>query len=186
MDRHTYTLDDPNADTKPVYKGTTAEGISGNNVVGLYYDTAGKGHGFLYNISTEQYTTLDDPLATQYTVPTGIDGNTVFGDYTDASNCSAYYYYRHLHHGHLHEPEHRHARADLAMGWNFRQHSCRHLHRYRHDNGHGFVATVPEPSSCLLALAFISFIAFTRRRRAKETGFGAVECDPTNRPESIQ
>ena len=47
------TLDDPYAAQDQNLKGTGAEAISGNNVVGIYYDSAGDGHGFLYNISTK-------------------------------------------------------------------------------------------------------------------------------------
>jgi hypothetical protein len=57
--------------------GTIADGISGNNIVGIYYNSSGT-HGFLYDGST--YTTLDDPLG-QDTYVEGISGNTIVGWY---------------------------------------------------------------------------------------------------------
>jgi hypothetical protein len=65
-------------------KGTSAQGIDGNNIVGLYTDSLGASHGFLYDGAT--YTTLDDPLAGPFgTVAIEISGNNIVGSYTDAS-----------------------------------------------------------------------------------------------------
>ena len=77
------TLDDPLGTG-----GTTAYGISGNNIVGWYANSSGWQLGFLYNGST--YTTLTDPLSVQSTmhgpVPNGnyaygISGNNTVGLY---------------------------------------------------------------------------------------------------------
>jgi len=64
------TLDDPLASHSPPQPGyafgTSAYGISGNNIVGSYIDyidSSFNSHGFLYNGSN--YQTLDDPLAGQ-------------------------------------------------------------------------------------------------------------------------
>ncbi len=65
---------------------TAAYDISGNNVVGNYYD--GNTHGFIYNLSNETTTTLDDPSATMGaggTYATGIDGTVVVGYYYTGS-----------------------------------------------------------------------------------------------------
>ena len=66
-------------------KGTFAQGINGNNIVGFYTDSAGNNHGFLYDGAS--YTTLDDPLAAGPlgTAAIGISGNNIVGQYTDAS-----------------------------------------------------------------------------------------------------
>jgi len=76
------TLDDPLAGPR----GTDAFGISGNNIVGTYSDSSGKGHGFLYNGST--YTTLNDSLGVGFagTQPLGISGNNIVGYYSDSLN----------------------------------------------------------------------------------------------------
>lgn len=72
------TLDDPNASSGT--GDTFATGVSDKNVCGSYVDSAGFKHGFIFNLSTSTYTTLDvaGGLNTQ---PTGISGNNVTGTY---------------------------------------------------------------------------------------------------------
>jgi hypothetical protein len=62
-------------------KGTVALGIDGNNIVGFYNINATT-HGFLYNMNTNLYTTLDDPLTNGVTEASGIDGNNIVGCYS--------------------------------------------------------------------------------------------------------
>jgi probable HAF family extracellular repeat protein len=72
--------------------GATQSGALGLNntgqIVGDYTDTAGQTHGFLFDIATQAYTTLDDPYATGgVTSAQGInDYDQVVGYYTDAQN----------------------------------------------------------------------------------------------------
>jgi hypothetical protein len=73
--------------------GTSAWGVSGNNVVGNFYDSANAVHGFLYNGSS--YTTLDDPLAGgpyPYTYAYGVSGSTVAGFYSASSGIHGFLY----------------------------------------------------------------------------------------------
>jgi hypothetical protein len=56
------TLDDPNAGSGSG-QGTFIYGVSGNNIVGNYIDSANVSHGFLYNGSG--FVTLDDPAASE-------------------------------------------------------------------------------------------------------------------------
>jgi hypothetical protein len=59
------------------------QGISGNNVVGFYYDSSSYCHGFLYDGLT--YTTIDNPLTGgNLLCLNGISGNTIVGDYSAA------------------------------------------------------------------------------------------------------
>lgn len=60
-------------------------GISGNNIVGLYQDSSGLLHGFLYNGTT--YTTIDDSneLPGGIEAVTGVDGNNLVGFYESAT-----------------------------------------------------------------------------------------------------
>lgn len=79
------TLNDPLAGTGQIGEvnlGTEVYGISGTNIVGVYYDSSGLGHGFIYNGSS--YTTLDDPLGVDGTVAYGISGNEIVGIYYSA------------------------------------------------------------------------------------------------------
>jgi hypothetical protein len=76
---------------------STAYGMSGNYIVGSYLDNNDNSHGFLYNISTGTYVTLDDPLAYLSATPLignsvsgtkliGIYGNNIIGNYVDTSD----------------------------------------------------------------------------------------------------
>ncbi len=69
---------------------TTPFGVSGNNVVGYYYDGATT-HGFLWNGST--YTTLDAPGATMDTAAYGVEGNKIVGEYRDGSGLAQGFIY---------------------------------------------------------------------------------------------
>lgn len=63
-------------------------GINDNNIAVGYYQssTDGSQHGFLYNANTQQYTFLDDPLASSITQITGInDAGEITGFYNDAN-----------------------------------------------------------------------------------------------------
>jgi hypothetical protein len=81
------TLDDPFAAFPPGGPGgTLAYGISGNYVVGEYYDSSGLQNGFLFDGST--YTTIDDPLGVDGTIAQGIDGTTIVGEYFDANDVA--------------------------------------------------------------------------------------------------
>jgi len=77
------TLDYPSTTS-----GTTAYGISGNNIVGFYVgnDASHVRHGFVYNGST--YTTLDNPNAfpsfAAGTTAYGISGNNIVGGYASS------------------------------------------------------------------------------------------------------
>ena len=71
--------------------GTLPNGISGNMVVGIYYDQSNVAQGFLYNLSNGSFNnTLNDPFAgaTGGTFPEGVSGNTVVGYYEDGSGVS--------------------------------------------------------------------------------------------------
>jgi len=72
------TLDDPSA---PV-GSTLAYGISGNTIVGTYYDSKGYAHGFSETAGV--YTTLNVPGAV-HTMAQGISGDTVVGYFWDGT-----------------------------------------------------------------------------------------------------
>jgi len=74
------TLDDPNASASS--GGTMAQGVSGGNVVGTYFDGSGVAHGFLYD--GDSYVSLDEPDAVGGTYAIGISGGEIVGYYVDA------------------------------------------------------------------------------------------------------
>ena len=95
----TYTnLDDPLGTPLPNGngEGTWAFGIDGNNIVGCYVDSDAQCHGFLYDIRTQGFTTIDNPLSSNVpdgtawgancgTFLLGISGSNAVGYYTDAN-----------------------------------------------------------------------------------------------------
>ncbi|HEY1718651.1 MAG TPA: hypothetical protein VGH42_10235, partial [Verrucomicrobiae bacterium] len=86
------TLNDPLSNL--ANGGTRAEGISGNYITGYYWDGSGGSHGFLYNMTTSNYTTLDDPSAITSggTQAYGISGNYIVGYYGDAAGSHGFLY----------------------------------------------------------------------------------------------
>lgn len=67
---------------------TYANGLNNiGQIVGDYVDAAGSTHGFLFDLTTGAYTTLDNPNAKGFTVAEQInDSLQVAGIYTDANN----------------------------------------------------------------------------------------------------
>lgn len=57
---------------------TTATGIDGQNVIGTYVK-GGLDYGYVYNMTSETYTTID--IGQLQVIPTGISGNEVIGTY---------------------------------------------------------------------------------------------------------
>jgi len=163
------TLDDPNAAQNQSLKGTVANAISGNYAVGNYSDSADVFHGFLYNISTQNYMTLDDPLVgsnTVGTVPTGIDGNTIFGEHTDASNAFCPFLYD------ISTATYTTLNINLpgpiSMTGEISGNTVVGTYTDSQDVGHGFVATIPEPSTlALLASALLGLGVIHLRRRGR-------------------
>ena len=75
-------------DAPPGATGIEALGIDGNNIVGFYVDDhLIRRHGFLYNMTTKTWTTLDAPGAGN-TWASGISGNDIVGWYHDASETT--------------------------------------------------------------------------------------------------
>lgn len=67
---------------------TQLYGVSGDRVVGTYWTpNSSVVHGFVYDISTQQFTPINDPDADSSglgTTPRGIDGTTIVGYWTDS------------------------------------------------------------------------------------------------------
>jgi len=86
------TLDDPSA-LKNSQNGTYAQGTNGNEIVGFYDN--GSTHGFIYNISSGQYSTVNEPSAVPATGGTfleGIYGNDLVGSYTTSVGDYGFFY----------------------------------------------------------------------------------------------
>ncbi len=75
----------------PWARYVNANGISGSNVVGFYWDSTGNCHGLLHDLATGSWKTLDYPKAAR-TAAMGISGSNIVG---------AYYNSRDLNSGHV-------------------------------------------------------------------------------------
>jgi probable HAF family extracellular repeat protein len=86
------TIDEPLA-TKGPLAGTYLWSINNTGqIVGQYGDASGT-HGFLLNLNTGSFTTLDDPFATQGTQATSINDNgDIVGVYFDPSGFHGFLY----------------------------------------------------------------------------------------------
>ena len=141
--------------------GTYVYGISGNEFVGYYYGSSGQ-HGFLFNGST--YTNIDDPLASYGNVATGVSGNNIVGTYDGPPNTDDRM------HGFLYNGSTYTTIDDplAAFGTYINGISGNEIVGYyvdAFDVSHGFVATIPEPSStALLSIGAIGLAVMARRR----------------------
>ena len=88
-DRSYTTLDDPSASISN-NNGTSANGIDGGNIVGEYTDGNNQTHGFLYNIATNTYATLDAPNAGGHTQAIGISDGNIVGVYGNGTHSFLY------------------------------------------------------------------------------------------------
>jgi hypothetical protein len=144
------TIDDPLSNDQ---RGLT--GIDGNNVVGIYVNAAGTPRSFLYNGST--FTPIDDPLGVNGTEAQGISGNNIVGYYLDALN---------QYHGFLYNGSTYTTIDDPFAGYGNAANTAEYADGSRlfgisgdtivgnyfdaSTNLHGFIVTIPEPSSILL------------------------------------
>ena len=64
--------------------GTFADGIYGDEIVGVYFDSNGDGHGYVYNDHNQTWTTLDDPLSVFFSGNYDIWENDIIGPYLDS------------------------------------------------------------------------------------------------------
>jgi len=153
------TVDHPMARTYAPASGTFARGIDGNKIVGYYDDNSYMTHGFLYDGST--YQTLDATLATTGTFACGIQGNNIVG----------YYQASFQNHGFLYDGS-TYTTIDYPSAINtvvFGIDGDTVVGAYSDsaDVFHGFMATIPEPSTlALLAAGGVGLLAYFWRRLA--------------------
>ena len=149
------TLDYPGSLT------TFANDIDGNNIVGAYRDSLSIFHGFLYNGAT--YTTLDYPGSLS-TFAFGIDGNNIVGFYTGPSGGHGFLYdgttYTALDYPLV-------TGVTNAFGIDGNNIVGAYTTGSSGSSGfHGFLATVPEPSSGVLGVIACG-LTWWRRKRFK-------------------
>lgn len=140
------TLDMPGATE------TYAYGISGNNIVGEYYNSGRR--SFLYNGTN--WTTLEMPGA-YGTYSCGIDGSNIVGYYEDASGFHGFLYDG-TNWTTLNKPGTTYIEAHDISGSNI-------VGYYRDASGlHGFLYTIPEPATLLLLCLGVPIISRLRKK----------------------
>jgi hypothetical protein len=140
--------------------GTSALGISGNNIVGDYSPSSNDVHPFLYDGT--KYTTFDSPGSIN-TYAIGISGTNVVGYFGDSSGQHGFLYdYNSAKWTTLDYPL-AGASGAIAAGIS----SGRIVGSYVDSSfvSHGFLATVPEPSTLALLLAGMLMMCGRRRPR---------------------
>jgi PEP-CTERM motif len=153
----------------PLGTGGAAIGISGGNIVGYYGDSIGL-HGFLYDGST--YTTLDDPLAVGVppnnagaTLALGISGGNIVGHYDYSSDpiLTSSFLYNGSTYAKLDDP----LATDGTYAQGIDGNTIVGVYFDNLGDGiHGFVTTVPEPSSVVLAaFGFLGLAVYGWRHR---------------------
>ena len=156
------TLNDPLA----VVGGTLPCGISGNNIAGNYY--ADVYHttlqGFLYNISTDTYITLADPLGTGGTVVTGVSGNNVVGYYYSSTGAHGFFYDGSTYFT-LDDPLATNGTYATGISGN----TIIGNYYSTSQSVHGFILTLPEPSSWPLVLLGLGMLAVIKIQFSKRT-----------------
>jgi hypothetical protein len=138
---HLITLDYPGAGIGETY----AQGISGDSVVGWYRGSSDPINGFIYNITTQSYTTLRCPEATGETIAQGISGNNIVGQYWDNSGEHGFFY-NGTNWTTLRYPGAVNTYAYGISGNNI-------VGNYNYGSGmpvHAFIYTIPEPATLLL------------------------------------
>lgn len=143
---------------------TVALGINGNNVLGTYADSSSVLHGMIYNINTQNYSTLDAPGggtgAGQGTELISAQGNNMVGRYFDSSGVQHAFWYDGSSFHDLILPG---SINSVATGINGDT-----VVGYYSDSGnvsHGFETTIPEPASFTLLAGCIASLTVRKRKR---------------------
>jgi len=177
-----YFIDNSNAVHGYIYDGaqfqtlnypagsiTVPRGIEGNKIVGSYFMSGGD-HGWLYNGST--FTPIEDPLAGVHgTDANGISGNYIVGSYTDPNNTIHGFYFDGTNYYTVDFPGSLFTEVVGIQGNTI-------VGDYSLAEGdginslQGFIATIPEPSTWVLALlsfaiAFAWQLKFSRTAKLK-------------------
>jgi hypothetical protein len=148
--------------------GTVANDIFGNTVAGTYYDSNTLEHGFLYNMSTGVYTTLNDPSAiTSFTTIqqhyegtsiSGISSQYIVGSYADPNSGGHGFIYNLATGAFSAVVDHSGVEASNIAGITGNVIVGTEV-------GQAFIATLPEPSSLVLAAFGAAGLFLAARRR---------------------
>ena len=144
----------------PFGNASSAEGISGSKIVGTYFDNGVYLRGG-YIKENDNWTRLNVTGATE-TIPRDVDGNMVVGDYRvgDWSAPTRSFIFDGSDWTYLDAPS---AKSTWAFGID--GNTIVGSYYDTSDVSHGFILTVPEPSSLSLLAVCLGGLAMLRRRR---------------------
>lgn len=142
---------------------TVPLGIDGETIVGIYEPPITDQEGFIYDGTT--FRTLNVPFGFR-TTPSGVSGNLVVGWYSDSKNARRSFIYDGSSFETFSYPLPGGGQTTSVQLWGVSGNRIVGNYRGADMYSHAFVATIPEPSSFLLAIPIAVAVLAVIRRRA--------------------
>ena len=138
---------------------SSAEGISGDKIIGRYYNIGMNGVGG-YIKENDNWTLLNVAGATE-TVPRDVDGNIIIGQYRMGDWTTRSFLFDGANWTYLDAPS-----ANSTWAYGVYGNTIVGSYNDASDVSHGFILTVPEPSALSLLAVGLGGLAMIRRRRS--------------------
>ena len=138
---------------------SSAEGISGDKIIGRYYNIGMNGVGG-YIKENDNWTLLNVAGATE-TVPRDVDGNIIIGQYRMGDWTTRSFLFDGANWTYLDAPS-----ANSTWAFGIDGNTIVGSYNDTSDVSHGFILTVPEPSAFSLLAVGLGGLAMIRRRRS--------------------
>jgi hypothetical protein len=143
----------------PFGTASSAEGISGDKIIGRYYNIGMNGGGG-YIKENDNWTLLNVAGATE-TVPRDVDGNIIIGQYRMGDWTTRSFLFDGANWTYLDAPS-----ANSTWAYGVDGNTIVGSYNDASDVSHGFILTVPEPSALSLLAVGLGGLALMRRRRS--------------------
>ena len=143
----------------PFGTASSAEGISGDKIIGRYYNIGMNGGGG-YIKENDNWTLLNVAGATE-TVPRDVDGNIIIGQYRMGDRTTRSFLFDGANWTYLDAPS-----ANSTWAYGVDGNTIVGSYNDASDISHGFILTVPEPSALSLLAVGLGGLAMIRRRRS--------------------
>jgi hypothetical protein len=143
----------------PFGTASSAEGISGDKIIGRYYNIGMNGVGG-YIKENDNWTLLNVAGATE-TVPRDVDGNIIIGQYRMGDWTTRSFLFDGANWTYLDAPS-----ANSTWAFGIDGNTIVGSYNDTSDVSHGFILTVPEPSAFSLLAVGLGGLAMIRRRRS--------------------
>ena len=143
----------------PFGTASSAEGISGDKIIGRYYNIGMNGGGG-YIKENDNWTLLNVAGATE-TVPRDVDGNIIIGQYRMGDWTTRSFLFDGANWTYLDAPS-----ANSTWAFGIDGNTIVGSYNDASDISHGFILTVPEPSALSLLAIGLGGLVMIRRRRS--------------------